>query len=242
MHKGHRSRLIGKIANGDSLYEHELLEVLLFNACPRKDVNYIAHNLINKFGGIRGVLHASEQELVKVEGVGKSIAEYLTCLGKCMDKVNGSESFAVVKSTAEFKQFVTARMSHGKENFGELYCLDKDGRIRRACTLSDGVGGSGKISVESVLKFVSVYKPYGVYAAFCSAGENPSPSEEDDGNVACIRFACELGGVRFFDCCLIGSNGQIYSYFVGDRLFSHLTDGGCFNPRRRGGRRCVRRE
>ena len=77
MHEGHRQRLSVKIKNSDALYAHELLEVLLFNACPRRDVNDVAHGLINSFGSITRVLQADISELRKVDGVGESISEYI---------------------------------------------------------------------------------------------------------------------------------------------------------------------
>ena len=64
MHTGHRSRLTGKIKDGGVVYEHELLEYLLFNACPRRDLNATAHSLIEKFGSISGVLAADRKSVV----------------------------------------------------------------------------------------------------------------------------------------------------------------------------------
>ena len=56
MHEGHRQRLYEKLKNGDNLFEHEILEMLLFNAYPRKNTNPIAHELLNRFPSISEVL------------------------------------------------------------------------------------------------------------------------------------------------------------------------------------------
>ena len=49
MHEGHRQRLWEKLKQGDNLFEHELLEILLFNAYPRNNVNPVAHALLQRF-------------------------------------------------------------------------------------------------------------------------------------------------------------------------------------------------
>lgn len=230
MHEGHRSRLVGKIKNGDNLYEHELLEVLLFNACPRKDVNYIAHSLIDEFGDIRGVLQADESRLVEVDGIGKSMAEYLVCLGKCLKHIGGSASFFVAHSTEQFKQFISARFSSFNGDRLELFCLDKDGRIRRICNLLNGRERGERVSADDILKIISVYKPFGLYAARYRGEGDSLPSDEDDCTVATIKFACSLSGVRLYDYCIAARGEEVFSYGVADRLESHFTERNLLKP------------
>ena len=50
--------------------EHQLLELLLTYAIPRKDVNPIAHELINRYGTLDEVLKADITELSKIDGIG----------------------------------------------------------------------------------------------------------------------------------------------------------------------------
>ena len=68
IHEGHRKRLRESYikSNGsDALRDHQLLELLLFYAIPRRDVNPLAHRLVNRFGSLRGVLEASFSELAE---------------------------------------------------------------------------------------------------------------------------------------------------------------------------------
>ena len=66
MHEGHRRRMYQKLKNGDNLYEHEVLEMLLFNAYPRKNTNPVAHELLERFPSISAVLSADIDELMSV--------------------------------------------------------------------------------------------------------------------------------------------------------------------------------
>ena len=69
MHEGHRQRMYDKLKNDDGLHDHELLEILLYNGLPRINTNLIAHELLNTFGSISGVLDADVDKLTAVKGV-----------------------------------------------------------------------------------------------------------------------------------------------------------------------------
>ena len=71
VHSGHRQRLKDRfLQNGaDGFEKHQLLELLLFYGIPQKDTNPIAHELINRFGSIRGVFEASIEALCEVDGI-----------------------------------------------------------------------------------------------------------------------------------------------------------------------------
>lgn len=61
IHHGHRARLRERfMRTGPAGFaDHELLELFLSYAIPRKDVNPIAHALLDRFGGLRGVMEAN---------------------------------------------------------------------------------------------------------------------------------------------------------------------------------------
>ena len=70
-HDGHRQRLKTEfLARPDSFPDHKLLELLLFYANPRSDTNPLAHELLDRFGSLAGVLDATPEELQKVKGIG----------------------------------------------------------------------------------------------------------------------------------------------------------------------------
>lgn len=218
MHEGHRRRLVGKLKNSNGLYEHELLEVLLFNACPRKDVNAIAHSLIDECGSLSGVLEADVQTLMQVKGVGVNMAEYLVCLGKCVKRIKGCSAFAVVRSTAEFRQFIQLRACDYKTPCLALYLLDKGGRIRRVCEFKSKVDSREKISKAQLLKCISVYKPYGVFAAYFGCDGLCEPTKDDDMFVVSLSEICAISGVRLYDYCIAHGGSETFSYYVADRL------------------------
>ncbi len=84
LHVGHRSRLKTKFERSglDGFADHEVLEYLLTFAIPQKDVNPLAHQLINHFGSLNAVLDATKMELENIKGVGPHAAALLTLMPK----------------------------------------------------------------------------------------------------------------------------------------------------------------
>lgn len=81
IHVGHRQRMREKFLRTGTLEnfaDHEILEMLLFPALPRRNTNPIAHHLLLKFGSLDKVLEASVEELQTVPGIGPKAAQRLT--------------------------------------------------------------------------------------------------------------------------------------------------------------------
>lgn len=58
IHRGHRVRLINTVdkCGLDGLSDIQVLEFFLFFVFPRRDVNPLAHRLLDKYKSISGVL------------------------------------------------------------------------------------------------------------------------------------------------------------------------------------------
>jgi hypothetical protein len=70
-HERLRERLLTG-PDGD-LLEEELLELLLGSALHRRDVQYLASELIRRFGSLAAVLSAAPRELRRIKGVGEAV-------------------------------------------------------------------------------------------------------------------------------------------------------------------------
>lgn len=83
IHEGHRSRMRAKLlTHGKKIFDtYELLEMLLYTVVPYKDTNPISKRLLSRFGGLDGVLCASKEELMQVNGIGERAGEYIQLVG-----------------------------------------------------------------------------------------------------------------------------------------------------------------
>ena len=80
-HDGHRKRLKNRFLNSpESFEDHELLELILFYAIPRKNTNETAHKLLNRFGSVKGILDASTEALCEIDDIGPNSALYIKAI------------------------------------------------------------------------------------------------------------------------------------------------------------------
>ena len=80
-HSGHRQRLRDRFkrGGGDALPDYELLELLLFYAIPRQDTKPLAKRLLDRFGGIGGVLAAPLPQLSEA-GCTENVTAFLKAI------------------------------------------------------------------------------------------------------------------------------------------------------------------
>lgn len=83
---GHRKRLRDRFnkIGPCSLQEYEIVELLLTYALPQRDVKPIAKQLLNKFGSIKGIFDAPEEELKSIP----FIKENFTTLLKLIKEIS----------------------------------------------------------------------------------------------------------------------------------------------------------
>lgn len=220
MHEGHRRRMYEKLKNGDELYEHEVLEMLLFNAYPRTNTNPIAHSLLKAFGSISGVFGAEVEELIAIDGVGENVALYLKCIGECVKRSGSKNSVgvAVLKSYEDFKKFAALRLRGKTEELLEIYCLDKSGRVKSVSTFTNNEQNKVELGTEEISRIIATFKPYGLLLAHNHLSGKAQPSENDDIFTAKVQFICSMNNVNLYDHCVYASDGNIYSYFAAGKI------------------------
>ena len=90
---GHRERLRQRFldAGPGALADYEMLELLLFQAVPRRDTKPIAKELIDKFGSYRGVLRADTAALIDVKGMGEAGAVMFRAVADAAERLAREE-------------------------------------------------------------------------------------------------------------------------------------------------------
>ena len=214
MHEGHRKRMYEKLENGAHLYDHELLEILLFNAIPRKNTNPIAHSLIQTFGSLAGVFKADVDELMSVEGVGENVAVYIKFVGECMYRTSPTNvGFALLKSQKDIADFVTMRLRGKSAEVVEFYFLDKTGKVVSIHPFTCDDAHRVDIATKKISAVFAASRPHSVIIAHNHPRGEAAPSENDNLFTKEMQVICSLNEVNLQDHCIYGANGEIYSYF-----------------------------
>lgn len=183
VHSGHRKRIRENfLKNGlDDTQEHNVLELALFYAIPRKDTNEIAHYLINQFGSFAGVLDAPIEALTEIDGIGTESAVFLKLLPelfKFYEKSKSKDTKGIFDSKTAIKYmsgyFVGARV----EKFVVMF-LDAKGRIITCSEIAQGSDTMVHVDFNTVLKKAVMLDAKGLVVAHNHPNGFAVPSKED---------------------------------------------------------------
>ncbi|MDR1827043.1 MAG: DNA repair protein RadC [Methylobacteriaceae bacterium] len=132
---GHRERLRNRFEqNGaDSFSDVELLELLLFNLIPRRDVKELAKKLLSKFGSFPEVLAAPKSALMKQDGIGETVAGGLKAIEAAAARyargsVSSKNLFLTIESVAEYAR---AKIGFKDREHLQILFLDKRNHLLR---------------------------------------------------------------------------------------------------------------
>lgn len=219
MHEGHRQRIMKRLEEAeDSLQEHELLEILLFNAIPRKNTNELAHSLLRRFGGIGGVLHADMKTLASVPGVGKSTAAYLRIVGLFYERCEVNDEVPPSAfSFASFKAYLSERFKEVREEYVEIYALDVRDNVKGIRRFTSERTFQAAVDPKEVSRFIVEHRPAAMVVVHNHIEGPPTPSGEDDDFTAQLEILCSMHNVALRDHIIYGKEG-VYSYFLSGKL------------------------
>lgn len=219
MHEGHRGRMCGKLESEETLYDHELLEILLYNAYPRLNTNPIAHALLERFVTLSEVFAADINELASVDGVGASTARYIKTVGLCYKRISCSAEGAVVlKVYGDLVKFASIRLRGKSEEFLELYLTQKSGKVKRILSFTSEDINRVSVTAEKIVQAFAFAKPHGVVVAHNHLNGNAKPSQSDDVFTKQLQLICSMNGVDFVDHIIYAGQDNIYSYHSEGRL------------------------
>lgn len=217
MHEGHRQRMLDRLAqNPEGLQEHEVLEILLYNAVPRKNTNPVAHNLISSFGSLERVFQAGVDQLMTVEGVGRATAEYLRCIALCYEKIVSSKNVVPVSFNVKtFSEYAVERFKGCTDEFIDIYCLDKSMRITFRKTFTSFEASKATVGTGEISRIIVAQAPFALVAAHNHPNASSEPSRQDDAFTVQLQMLCSMHNVKLYDHIIVGRDG-FYSYcFVG---------------------------
>ena len=161
VHSGHRERVKNKflVEGLDHFEPHEVLELLLYFGIPLKDTNPIGHMLLQKFGSLSGVFDAPYEELVQVEGVGKSAATLIKLIPEIcrryQENLNGDKNR--IFDYDEAGKFLINKFIGRTNETVILMLLDSKSRMIYCGVVNEGTVITANIYVKKIVKIAVQY-------------------------------------------------------------------------------------
>lgn len=183
LHKGHRDRLRGEfLARGlIGMSDHKALELLLCYAIPRKDVNPLAHTLVQTFGSLSGVFNATPEQLMTVDGVGENAA----CLIKLVIALGGryqadrSQLGTILNTTERLGKYLEQKFFDQRNEIAVILCLDAKCKVLKYQQLDEGSADSTSLNLRKMMEVSLACNASQVVLAHNHISNIAAPSQED---------------------------------------------------------------
>ena len=210
IHDGHRERMKKRfLQHGiDSFDDHTALELLLFFARARGDVNPMAHSLINKFGSISAVFDAPMEELVTVPGVGESTALLIKLIPQLSKRylVSRTSGGKILNSTVAAGEFMLPYFYGEREEVVYMACLDAKCKVINCKLLFHGGVNTANINVRKLVESALMYNATSVILAHNHTSGVALPSQEDKDTTRRVEAALEAVDIVLTDHIIVADD------------------------------------
>ncbi len=214
MHEGHRHRLRERFRREglENFEPHEVLELLLFYARARGDVNPLAHALLDTFGSLRGVLEAPVEQLMSVSGVGEETATLIAAMVPMFRRYELCicEERKRLRNCVEVKDYCQALLTGLRKERFYVLSVSTQMRLVGQRMLAEGslseVAAYPRLVVETALN----HNAYGVILCHNHPGGDVRPSVGDVEVTRSLEMVLSRMGIMLIDHVIV-SDGQVYS-------------------------------
>jgi DNA repair protein RadC len=224
LNKNHRSRMRKRYLECGfaAFQEHEILEMLLFYALPRVNTNPIAHQLLNTFHSLAGVMDADVSELKKIPGIQDNAAIFL----KMLPEVFRCYQISHEKEVANRFRVDEEHMAEMKQHLRNLYTgvvrekvvlisLDNDDRIIDQTFVSEGSAGVAGVSVRAIAEIAMKNNAARVIVAHNHPDAPSMPSNDDMFFTKNLYAALHHLNIELDDHFIVGQNDVLSFRYYG---------------------------
>lgn len=211
----HRKRIRERFlkSSGKGLSDYELIELLLTYAIPRKDVKPIAKQINRKFGGLKGIIDSTAEELEKIDGIGPASATLILLIKEI---IIGYFEYSMVKGDALSSpqivaDFAKAKLSGLKDEVFLCIFVNTKNEVIDYKVIQEGTIDQVVLHPRKVLEGALSMKASGIILIHNHPSGHPQPSDQDKVLTDELKKAAELINLRILDHLIIGKN-KYYSF------------------------------
>ena len=209
---GHRQRLRDRFlaTGGDGMPDYELLEMLLTQAIPRRDVKPLAKELLARFGSFAGVIAADPERLLAVSGMGESAVAALKVVRAAAVRLLQQETMGrdVIGSWDKLVDYCRAAMAHETVEQLRLLFLDRKNALIADEVQQRGTVDHTPVYVREVVKRALELGASALIIVHNHPSGDPTPSRGDIEMTQQVKDALDKIGIALHDHVVIGRRGH----------------------------------
>ncbi|HEY0205861.1 MAG TPA: DNA repair protein RadC [Acetobacteraceae bacterium] len=213
--EGHRQRMRTRLltAGPDSLADHELLEMVLFLALPRRDTKPIARALLTRFGSFANVIAAPLPELRGVDGMGEAGAAALKTVQAAALRLVRSEvqDRPLLGNWDQLMAYLNAVLSRERVEQFRILFLDNRNRLLADEAQARGTVNHTPVYPREVAKRALELHATALILVHNHPSGDPTPSRADIQMTQEIKAALATLSVLVHDHVIVG-NGRWLSF------------------------------
>lgn len=209
---GHRARLKEKFHQGSTLFDYELLELLLCQAIPRMDVKPLAKRLLHVFGGsLMDVLGAPPQRLKEIKGVGDGVMHLFALVHTI--SLRGKQQNLLGKNALHSENdvvtYLRQKMGMGTVEQVLAIFLNNKNAIMADEILHTGTVDQAPLYPREVLKRALEVGASSIILAHNHPSGDPTPSAQDILSTEEVLQGARALGLNLHDHIIIGRNDHV---------------------------------
>jgi len=210
---GHRARLRKRLLGGgaEALADHEVIEYLLMTAIPRRDVKPLARSLMQRFGGLAGVLNADSQALARHPGMGETSAAALRIVALATRRLARSSvhDAPVLGNWQALLDYLTIDMAHLTVERVRILYLNVRNVLVDDWHVCDGSLDEATIHPREVIRRGLDLGAAALILVHNHPSGSAEPSRADIQITNRIAEAGRLLGITVHDHVIVGRNGSV---------------------------------
>jgi DNA repair protein RadC len=214
-HHGHRARMRAKLlaAGADALLDHELLEMVLFVALPRRDTKPLARALLARFGSFAAVVAAPPHDLMGTEGLGEAGCAALKTVQAAALRLARAEVIdrPVLNNWDRLIDYLTAVLTREKVEQFRILFLDTRNRLIADEAQARGTVNHTPVYPREVVKRALELQATALILVHNHPSGDPTPSRADLEMTQEIKAASASLGIVLHDHLIMG-NGRHVSF------------------------------
>jgi DNA repair protein RadC len=209
---GHRGRLRERLLKGgpDALQDYEVIEYLLFLTIPRRDTKPLAKKLLDRFGGIGGLLAADPQDIRKEGKLSEAQVAAIKIAQAAAIHILRAQvaKRPVLGSWQALIDYLRADMAHIQFERVRVLFLNSKNELIGDLIVSDGSVDEAAVYVRNVVDAALKHKATALILVHNHPSGDPQPSQQDIRLTREIVDATRHLRISVHDHVIVGSKGH----------------------------------